>query len=410
MIPYLLRQPGAFRVFWVGQTVSLLGDAVDMIAIPLTAVIILHATAFQMGLLTAAAWLPYVILGIHAGAWADRWGRRRQVMIAADLGRAVLLATIPAAFVLHLLTLAQLYTIVLLTGSLSVFFGVSNATLFNAMVERERFMEGQSLYYGSRSFSFVAGPGLGGLLVQAVSWPIALLVDAASFVVSALALLRISPPEPPTEPASRGHVLGGIRFIARSPILRSSLAATATVNLGQLAFSALAALYAVRFLHIAPATLGFVYGAGATGAIVGSLVAFRISRLIGVGTTFTLGCVLFPAPLLLVPLAGGPMPVVLGMLLAAQFGTAFGVMVLDIPAGAIRAAHVPEQLLARVSGAYTVVNYGVRPVGAVLGGAMGTVLGPREALLIAAAVAVLGVVWLLPSPLPRMRELPQAGY
>src|SRR5215469_4905612 len=152
-----------------------------MIAIPLTAVIILHATAFQMGLLTAAGWLPYVVLGIHAGAWADRWGRRRQVMIAADLGRAVLLATVPAAFVLHVLTLAQLYAVVLLTGSLSVFFGVSSATLFNAMVERERFMEGQSLYYGSRSFSFVAGPGLGGLLVQAVSWPIALLVDAASF-------------------------------------------------------------------------------------------------------------------------------------------------------------------------------------------------------------------------------------
>lgn len=409
MIPRLLRERGPFRVYWAGQTISLFGDQITLIAVPLIAVLLLHASAAQMGYLIAAAWAPYIFLALHAGAWVDRWGRRRQVMIAADLGRAFLVATVPVAFALHRLTLAQLYTVVFLSGTASVFFNVSSQTLFVSMLRRDSYLEGQSLLYGSRAFSFISGPGLGGLLVQLFSGPIALVADAISFLASALSLSRIAPAEPEADEGGRGQVLGGVRFIRRSGIMKASLAATATINLFTFAYSALFVLYAARELRVSPATLGVVMGSGAVGGLIGSLITARLSRRIGVGPAFMAGCVLFPAPLLLVPVASGPMPLVLSLLFAAQFGAGLGVMVLDISVGGIFAALVPDRLRARVAGAYTVVNYGVRPVGALLGGALGTALGLRHALLVAAVFAVAGVLWLVPSPMPRLAALPETA-
>jgi predicted MFS family arabinose efflux permease len=290
---------------------------------------------------------------------------------------------------------------------MSVFFSVSYAALFIAVVERDRYVTASSLLAGSRAFSFVAGPSVGGLLVQILKAPVTLLLDSISYLFSAGFLASISPEEPPTETGERGHVVAGIKYVLRNRTMRASLLATATINLFNFAFHALFILYAVRSLHVRPGTLGLVLGAGAVGGLIGSVATSRLSRRIGIGPAFFVGCVLFPVPLLLVPLAGGPKWLVLAMLFMAEFGSGLGVMILDISAASIFAALVPDRLRSRVSGAYTLVNYGVRPVGSLLGGLLGTALGLQPALWIATACAISGFLWLIPSPIPRMRELPE---
>ncbi len=408
-VPPLLRENVAFRRFFAGQFVSLVGDQVSLIALPLVGILVLHAGAAQMGYLTTASLLPNLLFSLHAGAWVDRRGRRRQVMLAADLGRAALLVSIPIAYGLDLLTIEQLYVVGFLEGTLSVFFYVAYSTLFVALVPREGYIEGNQLLNGSRALSFVAGPSLGGMLVQILSAPAALAADAISFLVSAFSLSRISPVEPPTEPAESGHLRAGASYIRHSPVIRASLLATATINFFNFVFFALVILYANQYLHIQPGALGIVIAVASIGALIGSVLTGRISRRIGIGPAFVLGCLLFPVPLVLVPLAGGPHWLVVGCVTAAEFWSGFGVMLLDISGGAIKAAVVPDRLRARVSGAYMVVNYGVRPLGALMGGLLGAAIGVRETLWIATVGAILGVLWLLPSPIMRMRELPETA-
>src|SRR5215210_3265901 len=344
LVPPLLRENRTFRRFFAAHSISLVGDQVALIALPLTAVLVLDASAAEMGLLTAAGLFPYLLFSLHAGAWVDRRGERRQKMIAADVGRALIVASVPIAYALDVLRIEQLFVTEFLVGSLAVVFSVSNPTLFISVVPREGYVEGQSLLNGTRAFSFVAGPTIGGLLVQAVTAPVALLLDACSYVFSALFLRSISPEEPATEEAERGHVVAGLRFIARSPVMRSSLAATATVNFFNFVFWALFVLYVTRELDVPAGTLGLVLGAGAVGGVIGSLVTGRISRRIGLGPAYVVGCVLFPLPLLLVPLASGPRWLVVLMLFLAEFWSGVGVMMLDISAGAIFAALIPDRL------------------------------------------------------------------
>jgi MFS family permease len=407
VIPTLLKTPGSFRVFWLGQSISLIGDQVTLIAIPLVAVQLLQASPAEMGYLTAAGWLPFLLLALFAGAWVDRRGRRRQVMVVADLGRALVIASIAVAYLLHILTLVHLFLVALLAGAFGVFFNVSTQSLFVSMVPREQYPQGQSLLHGSRAFSYVTGPALGGILVQLLSGPIALVVDAVSFIVSAASLLRISPTEPPASPRESGQLLAGVRFVFGNPIMRACLGATAMINLFNFAFSALYILFAVRDLHVVPGELGLILGGAAVGSLLASLITSRLSRRIGIGPAFILGCIVFPAPLLLVPFARGPHAVILVILFVAEFLSGVGVMVLDIAVGTVFAGLIPNELRSRVSGAYTVVNYGVRPVGALLGGFLGTTLGVRGALLVAAIGSTLGFLWLLPSPLPAMKDMPE---
>jgi len=406
LVPELLRDNRQFRTFFAGQAISLVGDQVTLIALPLVAVLALDATPAQMGYLVTAALLPSLLFSLHTGAWVDRAGRRRQVMIAADLGRAAALASVPIAYAFGALTFEQLYVVGFATGLLSVFFFVSYTTLFVVLVPRERYVEGNSLLHGSRALSAVVGPSLGGALVQLLTAPVALAADALSFVASAVSLAWIRPEEPPTESAESGHLSAGMRYIVRSRAIRASLAATATINFFNFVFFALIILYANRYLGVGPGALGLVLGLGAAGAVLGALVTGRISRRIGIGPTYVVGCIVFPAPLVLVPLARGPHWVVLACLFLAEFGSGLGVMLLDIASGAIKAALVPDRLRARVTGAYMVVNYGVRPVGAFLGGALGGAIGVQTTLWIAVAGGMLGFLWLLPSPIPKMRELP----
>jgi MFS family permease len=407
LIPRLLRENGEFRWFFSAQAISLVGDQITLIALPLAAVLVLDAGAAQMGYLAAAGLAPNLVFALHAGAWVDRRGRRRRTMIAADLGRGGLLATVPLAYLFDVLTIEQLYAVAFLMGTLSVLFFVSYSTLFVSLVPRDQYVEGESLLNGSRALSFVAGPSVGGLLVQTITAPFALVADAVSYVGSALLLGRISPTEPPVEQSERGHILAGMRFILHSPIVRSSLAATATINFFNFVFFALFILYATRALDVEPGTLGAILGAGALGGVIGSLVTGRLGRRIGIGPAFLLGCVLFPAPLVLVPLADGPKPLVLAFLFLAEFGSGVGVMILDISAGAIFAALIPDRLRARVSGAYLTVNYGVRPLGSLAGGALGSTIGLRPTLWIATVGAIAGVLWLLPSPVARLQALPE---
>jgi MFS family permease len=405
-IPVVLRERD-FRRFWAGESVSLFGDQITLIALPLAGVLALHASAAEMGYLTAAEIAPALVFSLHAGAWLDRYGHRRETMIATVVGRAALLATIPAAYWLGILTLAQLYIVGFLIGTLSVFFFVAYTTLFVSLVPRERYLEANSLLNGSRAFSFVGGPSIGGLLVQALSAPGALIADAVSFLVSAFTLSSIKPVEPPTEEAQSGHVKAGLRYLWRSPVIRASLLATATINFFNFVFWALFILYANRTLGVTPGVLGLVLGAASIGGVTGSILAGRISRRFGVGPAFVASCVVFTAPLLLVPYAHGPYWVILALLFAAEFLSGFGVMILDIVGGSIKTALIPDRLRARVAGAYMVVNYGVRPVGALVGGALGTWIGLRTTLWIGSAAAIAGVLWLLPSPLMRMRDLPE---
>ncbi len=401
-IPALLRQT-EFRRYWSGQTISMFGDQVSSIAIPLAAVLVLHASAADMGYLTALVWLPSLLFGLHAGAWVDRRGQRRVTMMAADLGRFALLASLPVSYALHVLTLGQLFGVAFGTGVLSVLFTVSDSALFVAVVPTDRFLEGNSLLYASRALSFVGGPSLGGLLVQLLSAPFAIVADALSFLGSAFFLHRIRPAEPPPDDSGKGSVTAGARFIAGSPIVRASLAGVAIINFFNMMFSALYLLYAVRELHISAGLIGLVLGAAAIGGVLGAAVTKRIADGIGVGRAYVAGCALFAVPLLLVPLAGGPKLAILGTLFAAEFVSGFGVMVLDISVGSIFAAVIPDEVRSRVSGAFQAVNYGTRPVGALLGGALGTMIGLRPALWIAAGGGVLGFLVLLPSPLPAFR-------
>ena len=256
--PSLLRENPEFRQFWTGQTVSLFGDQITQLAVPLAAVLVLDAGPAQMGYLTAANLVPYLLFSLHAGAWVDRRGRRRQVMIGADLGRGLLVATVPVAYAVGALTIAQLYAVAFLTGALSMLFFVSQSTLFVSLVPRKDYVEANSFLHGSRAFSYVGGPPVAGLLVQLLSAPYALVADAISFLVSVVFLRRIDPVEPPTSADERGRVVAGARFILHSPIVRSSLAATATINFFNFAFFALFILYATRYLHVRPGLLGVV--------------------------------------------------------------------------------------------------------------------------------------------------------
>jgi MFS family permease len=285
VIPPLLRERG-FRRYWTGQAISLFGDQITAIALPLAGVLVLHADAAEMGYLGALVYAPNLVFSLWAGSIVDRRGRRRHTMIAADLVRAALLATVPIADAFGELTLAQLYAVAFLGGTLTVFFQVADSALIPALVERERYVEANSLVHGSRAFSFVGGPSVGGALVQLLTAPLALLADAASFLVSAVCLSTIRPAEPPAEEAGRGHVVEGARFIWRTPTLRAALGATAVINFFNFVFFALFILYATRSLGIRAGTLGLILGAGAVGGLIGAVLTGRIGRRIGIGPAF----------------------------------------------------------------------------------------------------------------------------
>jgi MFS family permease len=407
VLPPLLRENANFRRYFIGQAVSLVGDQITLIALPLTAVLALDASAGQMGALTTIALVPNLIFSLHAGSWVDRRAGRRQVMLATDVLRGLLIATVPVAYALGHLTWLHLYIVAFGTGTLAVFFYVAYGGFFQTIVRREDYVAANSLTHGSRAFSFLAGTSLGGVLVQLLRGPYALALDAVSYFWSALFMSRVDAPDPPVTEHGEGGVLAGARWIRGNAIIRAELLGIATLNLFNFMYFALFLLYATRALHIRPGILGVVLGMASVGTIFGSVVTGRISRRIGVGPAFLIGCFLFPAPLILVPAAGGPHWLVVVLLFTAELLSGFGLMLLDILAGAMSAAVIPAHLRSRVSGAFMVVNNGVRPLGTAIGGVLGSTIGLRPTLWIATVGALAGMFFLLPSPIRTLHDVPE---
>ena len=396
-----------FRTFWSAQGVSEFGDRITELALPLIAVTMLNASPSQVGFLTAVVWLPN-LASLFIGTWVDHRRDKRPLMIAADLSRTVLLLSLPAAYWLDLLTLGQLYVIAILAGTAHVMFNTAYASFFVALVERDQFLEANSKLSATRSISFMGGPALGGLLVQWLTAPVAIVVDALTFAFSALQISRIkmtpAAADETAEPLLR-RARAGMRYLLRHPYLRRSLACSTTVNFFNLISTALLVLFASRELELSAGTIGIAFGIGAAGGLLGAVAASPLSRIFGVGPLIAAGAVVFPGAIAIAAFADGPTWVKATALAAAEFVGAFAVMCFDIPNNSLQAAVTHDYMRSRVSGAYSTINYGVRPLGAVVGGLLGTWIGVRATLLVSAAGGLLAVLWLVGSPNIRTREL-----
>jgi MFS family permease len=403
----LWRQRNFLR-FWAAQTVSVFGDQVSLLALPLTAVLTLDASATQMGVLTALGWLPHLLFSLGAGVWIDRRRRRRRVMVWADLGRAAVLASVPLASELGGLGIGQLYVVTFLVGTLTVFFDLSYSSAFVSVVPREQVLDANGKLFTTRALSYVAGPSLAGVLVQLLTGPIAILADAFSFVASAGFLRSIDSEEPKVDTEAepvRRRLAEGMRFLFHHPVLRPGLGCVATINFFNFIAWAVIILFASRELGLSAGLIGLAFGAGGIGSVLGAVVAPRVGRRFGLGPAFVIGAVLFPAPIVLFALAGGPLWLKLTMLIGGEFLSGIGVMILDVNANSLSVLITPHRLRARVVGAHRTINYGVRPIGALLGGVLGSAIGLRPTLWIGAVGGMLAVLWLIPSPIPHLREV-----
>lgn len=316
------------------------------------------------------------------------------------------------AFLGGWLSMELLFVVAFVVGTLSVVFDISWLTLFGAVARRDQYVEANALLSGSRSLSAVGGPAIAGVLIQLLSAPITLLLDAVSFLGSAFFLGRILAPEPPTEhdPGTiRAQLASGLTFIFRDPIIRGTLLSVGTVNFFNFCIQALFILYVTTNLGVSPGILGLALGAGAVGSVLGAVVAGRVGRRLGIGRAYLLGLILFPAPLILVPLAAGPMEVVIAILVLSEFGAGLGVMILDINASAMLQARTPDQIRGRAGGAFRFINMGIRPIGAVVGGVLGGLFGVRETLLVVSIAQLAGVLWLIGSPVLSLKEMPEAA-
>jgi MFS family permease len=393
---------------WLGTTISQFGDRVTELALPLIAVTVLGATAGQVGALTAAVWLPN-LLALFVGAWVDRRTRKRSLLVVADLMRAAVLLSLPVCYLVDAVSLTQLYVVALLTGAGQVLFSMAYQSFFVALVPAQSYIDANSKLSLSRASSFVAGPALGGGLVQALTAPVAVVLDALSFLGSALLIGRIPAiqQEQPARSAESmaGLVREGLRLVFRHPILRASLACTTTVNFFTIIAYPLLILFASRELALPAGAIGLGLGVGALGGVAGATLAPLVSRLIGIGPTAIIGAALFPAPMALMALAGGSTWAKITWLAAAELLSSTGVMLMDVNLNALIAHVTPDDARGRRAGAYSAVNYGVRPLGALVGGALGTAIGLRPTLVLVGVGGALSAVWLLVSPVRRIATL-----
>jgi MFS family permease len=405
----LWRHPDFMRL-WAGQSISQLGSTITREALPYTAILALGATPVQMGLLGAAGAAPLLALGLFAGVWVDRL-RRRPLMIAADIGRALLLLSVPIAYLLGWLRIEQLYLVAALAGALTVLFDVAYQASLPGLVRREHLLEGNSKLGLSESLAEIAGPPLGGVLVQVVSGPITLLLDALSFVFSAFMLRRIRAEEPPpAPPRQRQHVWRdlstGLRAIWADPLLRA-MAGTSTIRsfFGWF-FGAIYGLYAIRVIGMSTATLGITVAFGGIGALFGALLARPATRRLGLGPTIVAGVLISSGVSILTWLAGGWLAAAVPLMMAAQLIGDGASTVAAIDETSLRQTITPDHLLGRVNASMNVLGEGVGALGLLAGGVLAELIGLRATVAVAGVGGLLGCVWLLCSPLPRLREMP----
>ncbi|HEY2300395.1 MAG TPA: MFS transporter [Acidimicrobiales bacterium] len=397
-----------FRLLWGGETISVIGSQVSLLAIPLLAVRSLDATTLEVGILTAASTAPFLLVGLPAGAWVDRL-RRRPVMITADVGRMIALGSVPVAYALGMLTLGQLYLVTLVSGVLTVFFDVAYQSYLPSLVGLDHVVEGNAKLAGSEQVAQVAGPGLAGALVQAIGGPYAVAVDAASYVVSAAAVGAIRTAEPaPDRHADdpqrlRERIGEGLRFVMGHPILRAIAATTATSNFFSAMVMAVVIVFLVRVVHTDPGTIGLLFTLGSIGGVVAAFVASRIARAIG-GVRATILGIVCTSGTLLLPLGSPGIGLVL--FAAGSFATAFGSVLYNINQVSFRQRLCPPRLLGRMNATMRFIVWGTLPLGALLGGALGSAFGVRATMWLGAIGGTLAVVWLLASPMRGLRDFP----
>jgi predicted MFS family arabinose efflux permease len=374
---------------------------------PLAAVVTLQATATETGILRAVVALPNLLLGLVAGAWIDRLPRRR-VLITAELVAAVLLATIPLAAILHRLLLAQLFAVAFLSASAGLFGGLAASAYLPALVGREALVDANSKLAMTFSTLNIVGSGVAGFLVQLLTAPIAIVFDSALSTVAAAVYMTIRRPEPPPPAARRAlrlEVAEGIGVVLRSPLLRAQLLAIGSFNLFSALAQAVLVLYMARQLHLQPAGIGLVFAASGPGALVGAFLARRMADRLGVGSAILIGALAFGLGWTIAPLAAGPPVLATLILMAGQFLLYGGSVVANVNVSSLRQAMTPDRLLGRVNGTMLLVFQGVVPFGALAGGVIGQLAGPRFALGVAAAGTLSAMVGVLFSPLARVRTL-----
>jgi MFS family permease len=405
--PGLLREHD-FRQLFLADTISQVGTQVTLLALPLVGILALSASPFEIGALAACETAAFVVLGLPAGAWVDRM-RRRSVLIAGDAVRAVLLGSVPLAWWADLLTMAQLYTVALLTGACTVFFDVAYQSYLPHLVGRENLVEGNAKLEAVRGVSQIGGPTLAGWLIQWLTAPVAVLVDAVSYLASAVFVGLIRKREPAPERAPDAHlgkeISEGLRFVLGNRLLRSIAMCTGTYNLfSAIGFTMLLVLLA-SVLKIPAGTIGLVLSAGSVGGLIGAFTAMRVARWLGQGPTIWMSCA-FTAPFGLLTAFAQP-----GWLLwLGAFGFAvsmWGGVVYNIAQVSFRQGLTPERLLGRMNATMRFLVWGTMPIGGLIGGVLGQQLGVRETVWIGMAGCCLAFLPGFLSPVRRMRELPR---
>jgi MFS family permease len=404
-----LWRNGDFRKLWAGQTISELGSVVTRTAVPLVAVLVLAAGPLQMAFLVVSASLAVLLVGLFAGAWVDRL-RRRPILICADAVRAVLLFSIPAAYLGGVLRIEQLYLVVFLEGCLGALFHAAYPAYVPSLIGVDRVVEGNSKLATSSSLAEIGGPGLAGGLVQAIGAPLAILVDAISFVVSAISLVLIRSREPLRPPRTlatpiRLEILEGLRLVRRHAVLVPLTLRSIIAHVAGSFYGVLYTIYLIEDLQLSPLLLGVVVSAGGVGSLVGSFFASRVIARFGFGPALIGTAVGASIIGVLTPLAGGPLPlatlmVFLPQLIGDGLQTIEGVAELSLIQGVI-----PDRILGRVNATLEVFSHGIAyPLGALVAAALAGWIGVRGVIAIGWAGMAVSILLLVFSPLPRIRQ------
>jgi MFS family permease len=400
---------GDFLKLWTGQTISEFGSQISQLAIPTVAVLTLKASAFEVAALGTVEFLPFLLFTLPAGVWVDRW-RRRWILIAGDLGRAVLLASIPLAYFTGHLTLAQLFVVGFLVGIHTVFFDVAYQSYLPQLVDRETLVEGNSKLQMTVSGAAIVGPGVSGGLIALFTAPYAILVDACSFLVSGGFTAAIHKREDPPPATERRKLLvelwEGLRYVVGHRLLFPQALATGSSNFASNVLFAVYFVYAYRYLDLTPALLGLAGAIGATGWLIGSAMADRLRRRLGVNGATILGISLNGPAALLVPLAPAH-DLAIPFLAVSSMIMGFGVVVYNIQQVSLRQAITPERLQGRMNASMRFLVWGTIPLGTLVGGAIASAVGVRAALFVGAGLLFVPILPILLSPLRTLREFPE---
>ncbi len=411
--PRSLLHHGDFLKLWTADTISQLGTQVTALALPLTAILVLKANAFQVGILTAVEFLPFILVGLPAGVWVDRLPRR-PILIVGDLGRAAVLGSIPIAYRLHVLHIGQLYVVAFLTGIFTVFFDVAYQSYLPSLVERDQLVDGNAKLEISRSGAQLAGPGLAGALVQLLKAPVAILADSLSYLWSAAWVFTIRRAEPPVEqhedgarPTMRSQIAEGLRYVWHHRFLRPIAFCTASSNLFSSMAFAILILFAVRTLGMSPGLIGLVFALGNLGFLFGAIVSRRIADRLGGGAPIVGAAVVFGVAGFLVPLASRSTAIPLLTASIALFG--FGGVVYNINQVSLRQAITPLRMQGRMNATMRFMVWGTMPIGAFVGGALGKAIGLRPTLWIAAVGGLVCFLFPAASPVRTLERIPETS-